>query len=112
MRSGRSYAHGRSVPNNNPGGENGYLAYGQESAYGAQKRLEESTKAAPVAQPGVAAPKRAQRRAVNGKAQAAPQQPPVTQQLAQAPPTPENVWAEVASIPGISPLVLEWANGA
>ena len=99
------------MPNNNPGGENGYLAYGQESAYGAQKRLEESTKAAPVAQPGVAAPKRAQRRAVSGKAQV-PWEPPVVQQLAQAPAAPENVWAEVALIPGISPLASEWANGA
>ena len=100
------------VIGNNQAGVNGYYDVGgQESAYGAQKRLEESTKAAPVAQPGVAAPKRAQRRAVSGRAQA-PSEPPVVQQLAEAPPAPENVWAEVALIPGISPLASEWANGA
>lgn len=100
------------MPNNNPNGVNGYYDVGgQESAYGVQKRLEESTKAAPIpAAPGMSAPKRAQRRAVNGQAQQPA--PPVTEQLAAAPPPPSSVWAEVASIPGISPLVQEWANGA
>jgi hypothetical protein len=98
---------------NNRAGVNGYYDVGgQESAYGAQKRLEESTKAAPLPPaPGVNAPKRSQRRAVKGQPQP-PAPVPAEQQLLAAPPAPQNVWAEVAGIPGISPLVQEWANGS
>jgi hypothetical protein len=102
------------VIGNNQNGVNGYYDVGgQESAYGAQKRLEESTKAAPMPPaPGVNAPKKAQRKAVSGQTapSEAPPAVPVEQQLAAAPPLPANVWAEVAAIPGISPLAAEWAN--
>ena len=102
------------MPNNNPSGENGlknHGGFGGETAYGAVKRLEESTKAAPLpTAPGVNAPKRAQRRAVKGQQPQAPPPDPVGQ-VAAAPPPPAAVWAEVAQIPGISPLAVEWANG-
>ena len=99
------------VIGNNKAGVNGYYDVGgQESAYGAQKRLEESTKAAPIpSAPGVNAPRRAQRRAVKGQAQPAP---PPEQQLLAAPTPPRDVWAQVAAIPGISPLALEYAQDA
>lgn len=102
------------MPNNNPGGENGYLSYGVESPYGAQKRMEESTKAAPIGPtPGGNAPKQAQRRAVSGQTgPESPAEPPVEEQLVQTPPPPAAVWAEVAAIPGISPLVAEYALDA
>lgn len=105
------------MPQNNPNGVNGYYDVGgQESAYGAQKRLEESTKAAPLpAAPGANAPKRAQRRAVKGQQQQeAPPQVPPEQQLAATPPPPNAVWAEVlATVPGVRADIVEaWANGA
>jgi hypothetical protein len=103
------------VIGNNQNGVNGYYDVGgQESAYGAQKRLEESTKAAPMPPaPGVNAPKKSQRRATSGQAQQ-PAPPPVSaeQQVLAAPTPPNAVWAEVAGIPGISPIVQEWASGA
>jgi hypothetical protein len=102
------------MPANNPNGVNGYYDVGgQESAYGAQKRQEESLKAAPIpTAPGMNAPKQTQRKAVSGKSQ--PQGTPVAPVepgLVAAPPSPQAVWAEVAAIPGISPLALEYANG-
>jgi hypothetical protein len=99
---------------NNQNGVNGYYDVGgQESAYGAQKRLEESTKAAPLPPaPGVNAPKKSQRRAVSGQQPQQAPQPTAEQQVLAAPPAPQNVWAEIAGIPGISPLVQEWARGA
>jgi hypothetical protein len=99
---------------NNPNGVNGYYDVGgQESAYGAQKRLEESTKAAPMPPaPGMNAPKKSQRRAVQGQPQPEQPAPSAEQQLMAAPPSPASVWAQVAQIPGISPIVQEWANGS
>lgn len=101
------------MPHNNPNGVNGYYDVGgQESAYGSIKRLEESTKAAPIpTAPGMNTPKKAQRRAVSGQ-QGQPAPPPVEPQLAAAPPPPQSVWALVAQIPGITPLAAEYANGA
>lgn len=99
------------MPNNNPGGENGYAPNGVESAYGAVKRMEESKKIAPVAQPGVAAPKRAQRNAARGQ-QPQPLHPPAEPTLAAAPPPAAAVWAMVAQIPGITPLAAEYAQDA
>jgi hypothetical protein len=102
------------VPNNNPGGENGtgyFDGFGGESAYGAVKRLTDTIKAAPIpVNPAIRAPERARKQ--QGQQQQAPVQPSAEQQLAAAPPTPLAVWAEVAAIPGISPLVAEWAQGA
>lgn len=100
------------MPDNNPGGANGtqtFEGFNPETPYGAIKRLKQTTQAAPMARnPALGAPDRARKR----KGQ--PQQPqvPVVQQLAQAPPPPSSVWAEVAGIPGISPLVTQWAQDA
>lgn len=89
------------VPNN-PAGVNGL--YQQEAPYGAIKRLQQMTSAAPVATPrAVNAPRRAQRRAVNPPAQQTP--PPYEEELA-------TVWTELASLPGASPLVQEYAMRA
>jgi hypothetical protein len=104
------------VPNNNPGGENGtgyFDGFGGESAYGAVKRLTDTIKAAPIpVNPAIGAPDRARKQQGKPQPQQAPAQPNAEQQLAAAPPSPIAVWAEVAGIPGISPLVQEWAQGA
>lgn len=101
----------------NPGGENGLFQHGTDTAYGAQRRIEQSTKAAPMAGGPAAAsvlntPRRSKKRA--GRA-AAPQ--PVV----AAPPQPADitqgasiaqVWQQLASVPGASPLVVEYAQRA
>jgi hypothetical protein len=102
------------MPQNNPNGVNGYFDVGgQESAYGAQKRLEESTRAVPMPPaPGVNAPKKSQRRAVKGQQPQQAPPPSAEQQLLAAPPAPQNVWAEaLATVPGAPDYVQDYANG-
>ena len=100
----------------NPRGENGqhYVpGVPVETAYGAVKRLEESTKAVPIGPtPGMNAPKRSQRRAVRGQQPQQPMPAPAEQQILERPPTPREVWAAVAQVPGISPLVQEFLSDA
>lgn len=84
---------------NNVQGVNGL--YHREEPYGQIKRLQQMTSAAPVATPrAVNAPRRAQRRATNPPAPQAP--PPYEEELA-------TVWMGLASLPGASPLVQEYA---
>lgn len=102
------------MPVNNPGGANGtsmFEGFSDETAYGAVKRLKQNTSAAPMpVHPALGAPDRARKR--KGQPQGQPQVP-VVQQLAEAPPPPSSVWAEVAGIPGINiELVQAWAGDA
>lgn len=94
------------MPNNNPGGANGtqmFDGFNEETPYGAVKRLTQLTQQSPVAQQS--RPKKAGQARPEQQAQLPP--PQVDPQM-----TPTAVWAEAALIPGISPLVQEWAAGA
>lgn len=95
---------------NNPGGANGAQMFEHESSYGEVKRLQQSIQAAPIAPaPAVNAPRRAQRAAVNRSARtpAASSQTPADYQTQIA-----AQWAQLASLPGASPLLQEYAARA
>jgi hypothetical protein len=106
------------VPNN-PGGANGAddPKTGTTSVAGVVHRQMGLTSAAPIPPvPGLNAPKQAGRTAKRG-AQSAPT--PVAQPAPAAPPAPlpynvrlAQAWAQVASIPGSSPLVQQLAQEA
>lgn len=106
------------MPNNNPQGINSFDHFGTESAYGAVKRLTDTTRAAPLAGDASAAlnaPRRAQRRAVRG---GRPQQgqpvagPPPQNPQVSYPAALAAEWAEIAKTPGVSDLVLQVADEA
>lgn len=91
---------------NNPEGVNGL--YHREEPYGAIKRLQQSTQAAPIAPtPAVNAPRRAQRAAVNGRTRTAQAQGSTTAPDYQT--AIAQVWQQMASMPGASPLVQQYA---
>lgn len=97
---------------NNPGGANGTQMFEHESEYGAVKRLTQSVQQAPIAPtPAVNAPRRAQRAAVKRSQPSAPASPqaatPEDYYAAQA-----QVWAAIASLPGASDLVKQYAARA
>lgn len=102
----------------NPAGINAFDKFGREDAYGAVKRLAETTRAAPLAGDASSAlntPRRMQRQAVRGgrapMGQAAPAAPPQDPTLPY-PVALANEWRELAATPGVSPLVLEMAEEA
>lgn len=92
---------------NNGAGVNGL--YDPEAPYGTIKRLEQTVKATGTpSTPALSAPKRAQKAAVNQPAQAAqPVQTPADYHAEVA-----RAYAYYASLPGASPLVLEYAARA
>jgi hypothetical protein len=110
----------------NPSGQNSNLNFNgfvqNPPAYGDKARQGDLQRTAPVAGAGAAAsalnaPKRSQRRAT--RPQQSPQQQPT---MIQAPPPQPaqpayqimlaNAWAEIAQIPGASPLVQQLAQEA
>lgn len=105
---------------NNPGGINSFSGpLGQkEPAYGQIERDKALEGAAPVGSPSPAAvPRRAQRRAVSGRAgSGAPARPDVIHPhaVASAPPEAEQqiFWQAVLNDPGASPLARQYAEQA
>lgn len=105
------------MPTNNPSGENGtgyFGGFGGESAYGSVKRLTDTLKQAPLPpNRAISAPERARKSGGRRPQQERGRQgPPVQQQLEQAPPPPSAVWAELAAIPGMTPLAAVYAQDA
>lgn len=104
------------VPNN-AGGVNGWQGFGDEEPYGQATKDAELARGAPLAgaklaSGPIAAPKRAGRAAKRGSA---PQPVPVAAPSPGPPPvvSPDaqlaQRWQAIASIPGASPLVQEYA---
>lgn len=95
---------------NNPGGANSFDKFAPEPAYGEGIKQKALTDAAPlvggkVAAGAIAAPKRAQRKAVNGQpaeARAAFAQAPEQPMMPTAPQvvSPAQTWQEIAASPG------------
>lgn len=102
----------------NPSGANGLFdATGSDTAYGARRRIEQTTKAAPMAGgPATASvldtPRRSKKRA--GRAAAPQPMATPTPQPAEITPAASvaQVWQQLAQVPGASPLVLEYAQRA
>jgi hypothetical protein len=105
------------VPNNNPNGDNGWEGFGTEEPYGQQTQDAQLASGAPLASGGlasgaIAAPKRAQRQAVQQQpALGTPTIPQPPQQLPQLNPLAQ-LWQQVANTPGASDLVIEYAKQA
>lgn len=107
---------------NNPSGVNSFDQFAAEPQYGEgiqQKALAGGAPlaGAPVASGAIQAPKRAQRSA--GKPSSAPAKPQPQQaqpsplpQPPDGPPTPAQVWQQLAAEPGASPLILDYAARA
>lgn len=99
--------------NPNPAGSNGTEEPG--NAYGAIKRATEQVRSAPLAGSAgaVNTPRRAQRAAQRPTAgpQTPPPHPVDTQPVAYQPQLAQ-VWAELAAVPGASPLVQQMAEQA
>lgn len=88
---------------NNPGGVNGL--YESEAPYGAIKRRQQMTQAAPLPpNRAINTPRRAQRSATKLSQAIAQQQAPAAEPL-----DPMQQWAAIAAIPGASPLVRDYA---
>lgn len=89
----------------NPGGTNQFQGFTTELPYGDKERQGQLQRLAPVAgsAPSLNDPKRAQRAAVKGAPAEAP--PPVPE-LQGAPQIPSaELYARIAGLPGVSPLV-------
>lgn len=103
------------MPVNNPGGVNAFGGWGREAPYGAIEKEKTLTRAAPiVAPPAVGAPDKAQRRAV-GKKGAAQSSAPATAPATSPSVTPPGMvvsqfWAQLAAVPGASPLIMQLAG--
>lgn len=97
--------------NPNPAGTNG--TEGPGNAYGAIKRATEQVRSAPLAGSASAinTPRRAQRAAQKPAPQAPPPHPVDSQPMAYQPQLAQ-VWAELAAVPGASPLVQQMAEQA
>ena len=98
----------------NPSGVNNFNRFAPEPAYGQKIQQRQLEQAAPVpTNPAMNAPRRAQKRASQPSA---PQGQPAPPQAPTGPPSQQFVaaqaWAQIASIPGASDLVKQYAARA
>lgn len=96
---------------NNPGGVNNFNKFAPEPPYGQKIKVDRLTSEAPIASPSaVEAPRRAKRAATRRSASAAQTTSPQAPEDYQA--AVADVLVQLASIPGASPLLQDYAARA